>query len=570
MKPISTQKVNCKDCHRCVRACPVKAIAVKQGHAQLVEDKCVLCGKCVIECPQHAKQVEDQTDVVREAIASGRKMIMSLAPSFVSAFPGTSPGDIIATIRDMGFEIVEETAIGAEVVASYYRTHVEQTAQTVISACCPAIVHLITKYYPDLSANLAPVVSPMVAHGRLLKSRYGSESFVVFAGPCIAKIAEADTSNGAIDAVLTFNQLRTWFGILPRKSVTTEPITEVDLLASKRARLFPIAGGVLQSAFGSEDSELDLISVDGLRQCMLVFDSLAKGEISPRFIEAMACIGGCVNGPAADSSQSLPAKRRQVTTFAAGGKTKPNFVPTLSFTCEHPPDPITRAMPSEEEIREILRHTGKYSTEDEKNCCACGYNSCRDNAVAVFQGLTEIDTCVPYMRTKAESFANIIVDNSLNAIIVLNENLAIQEFNPSAERMFNCCKELTKGLSLTEIMDCADVVAAIRDCRKVAGKRVDFPELMLVAEKMIVPVPEHRLVFLIFSDITDQESRSRELEQMKLETVEKAKEIINKQMHVAQEIAGLLGETTAETKSTLLELIAIMREKEGRNGTALR
>lgn len=570
MKPISTQKVNCKDCHRCVRSCPVKAIAVKQGHAQLVEDKCVLCGKCVIECPQHAKQVEDQTDFVREAITSGRRMIMSLAPSFVSAFPGISPEEIIVLIRTMGFEIVEETAIGAEVVANYYRMHVEQTEHTVISACCPAIVHLISKYYPDLSSNLAPVVSPMVAHGKILKSRYGSDSFVVFAGPCIAKIAEAGSSDGVIDAVITFNQLRTWFELLPRQQVMPNPITADCLLAFKRARLFPIAGGILQSAFGSEELDLDLISVDGLRQCMLVFNSLAKGEISPRFIEAMACIGGCVNGPATDSSQSLPAKRRQISKFAAAGKGRLNTAPTLSFACEHLPDPLTRAMPTAEDIREILRHTGKYSKEDEKNCGACGYNSCRDNAVAVFQGLTEIDTCVPYMRTKAESFANIIVDNSLNAIMVLDEKLAIQEFNPSAERMFNRRQELTKGLCLTEIMDCADVVAAIRDCRKVAGKRVEFPELMLVAEQMIVPVPEHRLVFLIFSDVTDQESRSRELERMKIETVDKAKEIINKQMHVAQEIAGLLGETTAETKSALLELIAIMREKEGRNGTALR
>lgn len=225
---------------------------------------------------------------------------------------------------------------------------------------------------------------------------------------------------------------------------------------------------------------------------------------------------------------------------------------------------FSRAMPNEDEIREVLRQTGKFSKKDEKNCGACGYNSCRDNAVAVLQGLTEIDTCVPYMRTKAESFANIIVDNSLNAIIVLDEKLSIQEFNPAAQNMFNRRHELVKGLSLAEIMDCSDIVSALQNCRKASGIRVEFPEISLVTEKMIVPVPEHRLVFIIFSDVTEQEKRSRELERMKLETIDKAKEIINKQMHVAQEIAGLLGETTAETKATLLELIAIMREKGGR------
>jgi iron only hydrogenase large subunit-like protein len=564
MKTISTQKVNCKDCHRCVRACPVKAIAIKKGHAQLVDDKCVLCGKCVVECPQNAKQVEDQTDIVRTALASHRQVILSLAPSFVAAFPELAPKEILEMIRNLGFHVIAETAVGAEVVADFYRAHVEKTEQTVISACCPAIVNLITKYYPDLSKNLAPVVSPMLAHGRLLKSHYGENCFVVFAGPCIAKIAEAEADGTAVDAVITFNQLRAMLDGVNRQPVVGESGYGEDKPAFERARLFPLAGGILQSAFGEDDTDLDLISVDGLRQCMLVFDSLAKGEIQPRFIEALACIGGCINGPAGDSSQSLPAKRRLVTRYAAIGKPRRNQVPDIAFDCEHLPAPITRALPTEQEIREILRQTGKYSKVDEKNCGACGYNSCRDNAVAVFQGLTETDTCVPYMRTKAESFANIIVYNSLNGIIVLDEKLVIQEFNPAAERMFNRRHELTKGLSLTEIMDCADILLAIQECRKVSGQRVEFPEFSLVAEKMIVPVPEHRLAFLIFSDVTEQERRSHELERMKIDTIDKAKEIINKQMHVAQEIAGLLGETTAETKSTLLELIALMREKEGR------
>lgn len=566
MKTITTQKVNCKDCHRCVRSCPVKAIAIKKGHAQLVDDKCVLCGKCVIECPQQAKQVVDQTEIVRKALDSGRQVILSLAPSFVSSFPGLSVDQIIKQIRNIGFSDIEETAMGAEVVADFYRRYTEQSQHTVISACCPAIVNLITKYYPALSKNLAPVVSPMLAHGRLLKSHYGPECFVVFAGPCIAKIAEAEADQGrAIDAVLTFYQLKSMLDIAESKFGRVESGNQKISIKSafELARLFPMAGGILQSAFG-ESSDCELISVDGLRQCMLVFDSLAKGEIQPRFIEALACIGGCINGPGGASSQSLPAKRRLVRQYAAAGEPQGNPVPNISFVCEHVPDPVTRIFPTEQEIKEILRQMGKHCLSDEKNCGACGYNSCRDNAVAVFQGITEIDTCVPYMRTKAESFANIIVDNSLNAIIVIDENLVIQEFNPSAERMFNRQLELTVGLSLTTVMDCSDILLTIREGRKVSGKRVEFPALALVTEKMIVPVPEHRLAFLIFSDVTEHERRNHELEQMKLDTIDKATEIINKQMHVAQEIAGLLGETTADTKSTLLELIAIMRQKEGR------
>ncbi|MDU4960667.1 MAG: [Fe-Fe] hydrogenase large subunit C-terminal domain-containing protein [Sporomusaceae bacterium] len=562
MRTISTQKVNCKDCHRCVRACPVKAIAITRGHAQLVDDKCVLCGKCVVECPQKAKQVIDQTDIVREALAVKRQVVLSLAPSFVASFPGIVPEKLMAMIKNLGFDSIEETAVGAEVVAEFYRTCTAEASKPVISACCPAIVNLITRYYPSLVANLAPVVSPMLAHGRLLKQRFGPDCFVVFAGPCIAKIAEAQANAAAIDAAITFQQLQT---MLAADQPPADLSGSLSQTAFSGARLFPVAGGILQAAFNKAETDWELISVDGLRQCMLVFDSLAKGEIQPRFIEALACIGGCINGPAGCSSQSLPAKRRLVTRYAAVGKMAPNPVPPVSFTCEHTPVPlVARSMPTEQEVREILRLTGKYSPADEKNCGACGYDSCRDNAVAIFQGLTEVETCVPYMRSKAESFANIIVDNSLNAIIVIDENLIIQEFNPAAAMMFSRRQELVKGASLAQVMDCSDVLLAIRECRKVAGQRVEFPEIALAAEKMIVPVPEHRLAFLIFSDMTEQERRQRELEKMKLETIDKAKEIINKQMHVAQEIAGLLGETTAETKSTLLELIAVMREQEGR------
>lgn len=565
MKTITTQKVNCKDCHRCVRSCPVKAIAINKGHAQLVDDKCVLCGKCVMECPQQAKQVIDQTDVVRQAIASGRRVILSLAPSFVAGFPGVSITEMLEQLRSLGFSEIEETAIGAEVVANFYRSYTEKSEHTLISACCPAIVNLITKYYPDLSKNLAPVVSPMLAHGRLIKSHYGQDCFVVFAGPCIAKIAEAEADGGrSIDAAITFRQLQAMLDAAEVKPKASASEYMPAKSAAGSARLFPIAGGILQSAFNEDAADWELISVDGLRQCMLVFDSLAKGEIQPKFIEALACIGGCINGPGGDSRQSLPAKRRLVRQYAVVGKSQGNYVPAVSFACEHIPDPITRTLPTEQEIREILRQMGKHNPIDEKNCGACGYNSCRDNAIAVFQGLTETDTCVPYMRTKAESFANIIVDNSLNAIIVIDEKLIIQDFNPSAKRMFSRQLELTTGLSLATVMDCSAILLSIREGRKVSGKRVEFPALSLITEKMVVPVPEHRLAFLIFSDVTEHERRNHELEQMKIDTIDKAKEIINKQMHVAQEIAGLLGETTADTKSTLLELIAIMRQKEGR------
>ncbi|MGL5511881.1 MAG: (Fe-S)-binding protein, partial [Sporomusa sp.] len=225
--------------------------------------------------------------------------------------------------------------------------------------------------------------------------------------------------------------------------------------------------------------------------------------------------------------------------------------------------PVNTIWPQEDEIREILRQTGKFSVKDEKNCGACGYDTCRAKAVAVYQGLAELDMCVPYTRSKAESFANIIVENSLNAIIAVNEKMIIMEFNPAVNRMFGATKAIYRGMSLQELFDCSDFIAAAKSGRKIVGKRVEYHLHGIITEQMIIPVPRHDLVIAIITDVTAYEQRASELQQMKLDTVEKATEIINKQMHVAQEIAGLLGETTAETKSALLELIMLIKGKEG-------
>lgn len=234
----------------------------------------------------------------------------------------------------------------------------------------------------------------------------------------------------------------------------------------------------------------------------------------------------------------------------------------LDFSCKHFAEPVAVAAPSEAEIREILQQIGKFTRADEKDCGACGYNTCREKAVAVYSGLAETEMCMPYMRSKAESFANIIVENSLNGIIAVNEKMIIQELNPAVQQMFSLKQVMEKGSSLAEFIDCSDFVAAANFGDKIIDKRVEYPEFGIVTEQMIVPVPEHSLVIGVISNVTDAEKRAQEWRKMKEETMNKATEIINKQMQVAQEIAGLLGETTAETKSALIEMMWVLKGRE--------
>lgn len=560
MNSITTLKVNCKDCHRCVRSCPVKAIGIQQGQARLIDDRCILCGRCVVECPQQAKQVQNQLSFIKDAIRDGKRVILSLAPSFVAAFADYTPESLFATLSKLGFTVVEETAIGAEVVSLFYKDLLNTEEKTIISACCPVVVGLIEKYYPSLVPNLAPVVSPMVAHGKLIKARYGEEAVVVFAGPCVAKITEREKHQAHVDAVITFEQLRTW---LKDEQPTLSDSKAVEgAKPCGNGRFYPIAGGVLKSFMNREDIDTEVVTVDGIEQCMELFEALVQGEIKPRFIEALACAGGCVGGPAVGLKRSLASKRVNVINYAKQEDGKMELPGDIEFSRTHAPaPPSARSVPTESVIREIMYQTGKFSKSDEKNCGACGYSSCREQALAVHYGLAEVDMCVPYMRSKAESFANIIVANSLNAIIVVDHRMLIQHFNPAAERMFNRNGEIIKGTSLAAVMDCAQFVEAAVSGAKVVGKRVEYPTYGLITEQMIIPVPEHNVIIGIITDVTSQEAKSRELELLKLETIRKATQIIDKQMHVAQEIAGLLGETTAETKGALLEVIWLLKGK---------
>ncbi len=512
--------------------------------------------------------MDNQLQHMLGAISQGKRVVVSLAPSYIAAFPGYTAARLAEWLLQAGVSAVTETAEAAGKISEVYGTYLQggkPANSPVITSCCPVVVNMIEQYYPQLINNLAPVISPMLAHAKMLKNEYGPDTFVVFAGPCIAKITEGCESP-QVDAVITFEQLEAWLQNFPaaidKAAATATPLLLPGI--SGPGRFFPVSGGILRPFSQPADGD-DVITVDGLENCLAVFEALSKREFTPRFIEAMACAGGCVEGPAMGMRQLLPVKRNKIIAYAkmalAANAPQAAATDAIDLLRTYKSRPVNAAIPSEDEVRDILKQTGKFSVKDEKNCGACGYDSCRAKAIAVYQGLAELEMCVPYMRSKAESFANIIVENSLNAIIAVNEKMIIKEFNPAVTRMFGAGKAIFKGMRLTELFDCSDFIATAQFGHKIVGKRVEYPQYGIITEQMIIPVPEHGLVIAIITDVTAHEQRNRELQQMKLETVSKATEIINKQMQVAQEIAGLLGETTAETKSALLEMIMLIKSK---------
>jgi len=563
---IFTKLADCRDCHRCVRTCPTKAIGVENGQARVIDELCIMCGLCVRSCPQQAKVIVDNTDTVREWLQLGERVLISLAPSFAAAFNDFKPWQVFAALHKAGFHKVEETAFGALLVAEQYKQYMQDDSRPItISSCCPVAVNIVEKHFPQLISILSPTVSPMIAHARLLRAKEQDNVRVVFVGPCFAKITEALEQRG-VDAVLTFQQLRR---LLQQQRVVIEELTEEGCpnLTKLNTRMFAVSQGVLKSFLSAQQMYTqDVISAEGVEQCFGLFEAISRGEIRPRFVEVMACVGGCIGGPGIDSSVCTVARRSKTVQYSRSCCAPKEWesVPEINMHRRYTERTSAKEVPTEEQIKEILAQTRKFTTADEKNCGGCGYNTCRDKAIAVFQGMAEMEMCLPYMRMRAESLANIIVHYSVSGMIVVDENMIIREFNPAAERMFETSCSQIRGYPLALVMDDTDYIKAAATNKTLRIPCVEYPQLNLITDQKIIPVKQHGIVIGMIHDVTEREKRAKELEKVKDQAIQKATEIVNKQMLVAQEIAGLLGETTAETKAALLELISLYRGKEGR------
>lgn len=564
MSTILTSKAQCRDCYKCIRYCPVKAIGLNNGQAWVVEEKCILCGQCIVVCPQGAKSTITEQSLVEKFLADGARVVVSLAPSYLATAFTSTPWKLVSALKTLGVFRVEETILGAKLVAAEYGRLLRENKQpTVITSCCPVVVNIIEKYYPSLLAALPGVVSPMEAHARLVKAQWGPETKVVFVGPCIAKKEERLVTDSAVDAVLTFEELLALFaaaGIDPESLPDQQPNGTAVAI-----RTFPLKQGTLKAA-GIEDTlAADVLSVCGIEECMETFIALSQGQIQPRFIEALACRGGCINGPAMDQNLTLQVRKARLFDLASAAKqdqAAPDNTLPVDLGRQHVAAAYHEDEPDEEAIQKVLALTGKFTPADETNCGGCGYGSCREKAKAVCLGLAEPEMCIPYMKNKAQSLSNAVVEITDNGIIIVDRDLIIQEYNPAADQMFNLEKRNAKGRPLDELMNAANFRRAWRT-QQPRTYRKKFKDLNLVTHQTLYPIAKYGVVIGIFTDVTAEEKRRAEIYNMRQEALSRASRVIKEQMRIAQEIAGLLGESTSETKATLLELIQIMQEQEG-------
>ena len=546
---LTLKKSNCKNCYKCIRHCPVKSIRFSGNQAHIIGNECILCGQCFVVCPQNAKEISSETEKVKVLLSSGEKVIVSLAPSFIANYEGAGIGGMRTALKKLGFYDAEETAIGATIVKTEYENMLaEKTRDIVISSCCHSVNLLIQKYFPKELPYLANVLSPMQAHAKDIKSRIPGAK-VVFIGPCVAKKDEAAYYEGIVDAVLTYEDLANWL-----QAENVEIVAEADETKESRARFFPTTGGILKTM--KKDPEYTYLSLDGVENCMAALRDIENGKVHKCFIEMSACAGSCIGGPVMEKYHRAPVKDYLAVARYAGEEDFPVEQPAEK-TLEKSFTAIERKLvpPAEYEIKEILKRMGKTRPEDELNCGSCGYDTCREKAIAIFHGKAEISMCLPYLKDKAESFSDCMVNNTPNGLIVLNENLEVQQINAAARRIMNIRSASdVLGEGVVRILDTNIFDRVLKSKRSVRNERTYLAEYKKYVEQTVVYDPTYHLLVCIMRDITDEETERQKKESISRQTVEVADKVVDKQMRIVQEIASLLGETAAETKIALTKL----------------
>ncbi len=546
---LTLKKSNCKSCFRCVRKCPIKAIRFSGNQAHIIEDECILCGNCVVQCPQNAKEIADGIETVKVLIQSGDPVIVSLAPSFIANYDGVGIEAMRRALKQLGFADVEETAIGATIVKNEYERMLKnEDRDIIISSCCHSINLLIQKRFPECLEYLADVMSPMQAHCADIKKRMPNAK-TVFIGPCVAKKDEAE-HYGIVDAVLTFEELDE---MLTAARIELEQ--ETDTNENSRARFFPTTGGILKT-MKQDAPDFTYMAIDGVENCITALKDIASGKVHKCFIEMSACIGSCIGGPVMNRKRKpLVGDYLKVASYAGKKdfevkQPKPIDLQKTFMYIEH-----KLTQPTEEEIMNVLRQMGKFKPADELNCGSCGYNSCRDKAVAIIQGKAEISMCLPFLKDKAEIFSDIIVKNTPNGIIVLNEDLEVQQINMAARKIMNIrAASDVLGEPVIRILDPAVFIQVRNNRRSIRNNRTYLAEYKKYVEQTVVYDTDSRMIIGIMRDVTDEEAYREQKARMNKHTVEVADTVVEKQMRIVQEIASLLGETAAETKIALTKL----------------
>lgn len=554
LAPVYSVNAQCRDCYKCVRRCPVKAIRVENDHAVVVPEACIYCGTCVATCPNNAKMVRDDLQAVRNLVGARKDVILSLAPSFASEFPGVDPARLSAALKKLGFAVVRETAVGANIVS---RRVAELMAKSPnhrlqISSACPVVVELVQRYYPRFAAYLTPVDSPIIAHCKALRREF-PDAPIVFAGPCVGKKHESDQRQDLLYGALTFEELRRWMmmaGVDEPAYLPPDP----DYKLPGDGAYYPIEGGMLRSVERNfhalaPKGELQPMVLTGIRTLQTMLETLDPKTLEqPVFIEALACPGGCVCGP---KTRVRCAAGGMLDLLRHARKTLPDD-PEDKPDVGHHYRPAATAHPDfpEEAIQATLHALGKFRPEDELNCAGCGYDSCRELACAILAGNAEAQMCVSRMRQIALKQSSAIDRALPYGLVVADKQLRVLECNErfatllgEATRVAYEAKPGLRDADLARLIPYEQLFRNVLETGEETIRQTVEIEGRLFS-LTIFNVDVHEVVGALILDVTETEQKRRAL-------IDKARTVVTNTAKTVQQIAFMLGRNAAESELIL-------------------
>lgn len=554
LAPVYSVNAQCRDCYKCVRRCPVKAIRVENDHAVVVPEACIYCGTCVATCPNKAKMVRDDLQAVRNLVSARRDVVLSLAPSFASEFPGVDPACLSTALKKLGFAVVRETAVGANIVS---RRVAELMAKSPnhrlqISSACPVVVELIQRYYPRFAPYLTPVDSPIIAHCKALRREF-PDAPIVFAGPCVGKKHESDQRQDLLYSALTFEELRRWMmmaGVDEPSYFAPDPAYKLP----GDGAYYPIEGGMLRSVERNfhalaPKGELQPMVLTGIKALQTMLETLDPKTLEqPVFIEALACPGGCVCGPKTRvrcaAGGMLDLLRHARRTLPDDPEDKPDVGHHYRPAATPPP-----VFP-EEEIQATLHALGKFRPEDELNCAGCGYDSCRELACAILAGNAEAQMCVSRMRQIALKQSSAIDRALPYGLVVADKQMRIIECNErfaallgEATRLAYDAKPGLRDADLARLIPYEQLFRKVLETGEETIRQTVEIEGRLFS-LTIFNVDVHEVIGALILDVTETEQKRKAL-------IDKARTVVTNTAKTVQQIAFMLGRNAAESELIL-------------------
>ncbi len=467
MSVLSVADGQCSECYSCVRACPAKAIKMVEGRIEIIDERCIYCGRCYLACSKKSILLGSDLERAIEFLSSGRKTVAVLAPEYPASFYPMSEAQLALLLELAGFYGHEDTVLAEEMVArQYLRFFAAKKDFPVIRSTCPATTTWIEKYYPNLKEHLAPIITPMDAQGRLVKNLYGDDVAVVYATSCIAAKKEAASGN-SVDVVLTFKELKEL--LKARVASLGDKMIATRTAKPEIRRRYSVPGGFPRPTI-AQYNMLDpaLMVVRGVKNLDSLADAISTGEVKAKFIDVLTC-DGCVDGPGMDTRFGIHVRKNildegyksrliRASKQITFDQIEP-YLPKIDLNKRFANRRVDLPMPSEQAILEILAEGEKFTPEDELDCGACGYKTCREQAIAIYQGIADWNMCFPFRRNV---YSRII--NQLKETAVTDGLTGLYNHKSFLERLsveFNRAQRYESELSL--IMIDVDTFKEIND-----------------------------------------------------------------------------------------------------------